>query len=106
MKHLDGTPLTKYQSWVVTAKALEALGLKGVKFGTQSFRIGAASTMAVIGYSVAKIQEIGGWRLGVNRRYVLSVQLQSQVWSHLFLVNMWDCVFFLQLSQSRTGIRY
>lgn len=71
--HVDGSPLTRYQFWADTAKALRELGLDGVKFGTHSFRIGAVSTAAAMGYSVLRIQEIERWRSGVYRQYVCPV---------------------------------
>lgn len=40
------------------AKALDALGLQGVKFIMHSFKISTASTTAAIGYPRARIQEI------------------------------------------------
>ena len=43
--HSDGLPLTKYQFWAVAKKALSALGFVGCKFGTHSFRIGAATCL-------------------------------------------------------------
>ncbi|XP_067323426.1 integrase/recombinase xerD homolog isoform X2 [Anolis sagrei] len=73
--HGDGAPLTKYQFWTVTSKALEALGIKGQKFGTHSFRIGAASAAAAIGYDAAKIKALGRWKSGTYRTYVRPVTL-------------------------------
>lgn len=40
--HQDCSPLTKFQFWSVTRRALDNLGLRGWQFGN-SFRIGAAS---------------------------------------------------------------
>lgn len=68
--HSDGSPLTKYQFWVVTSKALASLGLQGVQFGTHSFRIGAASTAAAMGYSSTQIQGLGRWRSRAFQAYV------------------------------------
>lgn len=68
--HSNGSPLTKYQFWTVTSKALEALGLWGMRFCTHSFRIRAASTAAAMGYSVPSIQAIGRWSSGAYLRYV------------------------------------
>lgn len=52
-QHADRVPLTRYQFWEVTSKALESMGLKGVRFGTHSFRVRAASTLAQMGYPQA-----------------------------------------------------
>lgn len=68
--HEDGVPLTHYQFWVVTAKVLDSLGLKGLKFGTHSFPIGEASTAAQIGYPEDDIKAFGRWRSGAFRQYV------------------------------------
>lgn len=57
-QHADQVQLTCYQFWVVMAKALETLGLKGVRFGTHSFRIGAASTATQIRYPKGQIKAI------------------------------------------------
>lgn len=71
--HADSAPLTKYQFWAVTSLALSKLGLQGVKFGTHSFRIGAASTAAAMGYSETAIRRVGRWRSGAFRAYVRPV---------------------------------
>lgn len=55
-------------------KALKALDLQAVKFGTHSFQIRATLTAAAMGYMVAKIQEIGWWKSGAFRRYVRPLQ--------------------------------
>lgn len=67
-QHVDRVPLTRYQFWVVTLKALSSMGLEGVRFGTHSFRIGAASTAAQMGYPDTQIKAIGKWWSGAFRR--------------------------------------
>lgn len=57
--HADTSPLTRYQFWLVSGKAWVKLGLSGVQFGINSFRIGAASTVAAMGYTPEQIQGIG-----------------------------------------------
>lgn len=57
--HEDGTPLTKFQFWSVTRRALDGLGLSGCQFGSHSFRIGAATTAATMGYTRSDVQWIG-----------------------------------------------
>lgn len=42
--HGDGNSLTAHQFWMATAYALAQLGLSGMRFGTHSFQIGAASS--------------------------------------------------------------
>ena len=68
--HSDGGPLTKYQFWTVAKRALVATGLEGFKFGTHSFRIGAASTAAASGFKAQEIKAIGRWRSGAYKTYV------------------------------------
>ncbi|XP_060100330.1 integrase/recombinase xerD homolog [Heteronotia binoei] len=69
-RHEDGSPLTKFQFWSVTSQALVKLGLSGFRFGTHSFRIGAASTAAAMGYPGPAIQHVGRWRSSAYKSYV------------------------------------
>ena len=57
--HKEGTHLTKYQFWKMTDLALSRVGVQGMKFGTHSFRIGAASTAAALGYHPDDIKHWG-----------------------------------------------
>lgn len=68
--HEDKSPLTKYQFWSVTKWALAHLGLQGVKFGTHSFRIGAAFTAATMGYLVPETKRVVRWCSAAYRSYV------------------------------------
>ncbi|XP_067323141.1 tyrosine recombinase XerC-like [Anolis sagrei] len=68
--HQDGKPLTKFQFWAITAKALDLLGLGHLKFGTHSFRIGAASAAAVMGYKSEEIKALGRWKSGAFKGYI------------------------------------
>ena len=47
-QHRDESPLTKYQFWKLTDMVLERIGIRHMRFGTHSFRIGAASTLSLI----------------------------------------------------------
>ena len=69
-RHRDGSPLTKYQFWKLTDMALERLGVKNLRFGTHSFRIGAASTAASMGYGVERIKQLGRWSSGCYSKYI------------------------------------
>lgn len=91
--HSDGSPLTKFQFWSVTSKALDVLGLQGVKFATHSFRIVAASTAAALDMSSDDIQKNGRWRskpidhmwdIWLNKSVVVLFQMQFAQW--------WDTV--------------
>ncbi|XP_054850615.1 uncharacterized protein LOC129340074 [Eublepharis macularius] len=74
-RHNDRSPLTRYQFWAVTDRALRQLGLVGVKFGTHSFRIGAASTAAAMGYADRTIQKVGRWKSSAYRSYIRPLPL-------------------------------
>ena len=58
-KHEDNLSLTKYQFWKLTDVALDRVGVWGMRFGTHSFRIGAASTAAALNYSMEEIKHLG-----------------------------------------------
>ena len=68
--HNDGSPLTRYQFWRFAKEALRREGAHGLQFGTHSFRIGAASTAASLGYQPQDIKRIGRWASTTYRRYV------------------------------------
>ena len=69
-QHADKSPLTKYQFWKLTGLALQAVGIRGARFGTHSFRIGAASTAAAMGYSTQDIKRLGRWSSSCYKRYI------------------------------------
>uniref|UniRef100_A0ABM5GIP4 Uncharacterized protein isoform X2 n=1 Tax=Pogona vitticeps TaxID=103695 RepID=A0ABM5GIP4_9SAUR len=69
-QHKDGKPLTKYQFWSLTDRALKNIGIGNMRFGTHSFRIGAASTAALLGYDAGKIKRLGRWSSGCFRKYI------------------------------------
>ncbi|XP_067320361.1 integrase/recombinase xerD homolog [Anolis sagrei] len=71
--HKDGFPLTRYQFWALTNKALKVLGLQQHKFGTHSFRIGAASTAARLGYGAERIKSLGRWKSESYKGYIRPV---------------------------------
>ncbi|KAJ7310502.1 hypothetical protein JRQ81_007424, partial [Phrynocephalus forsythii] len=53
--HQNGPPLTTFQFWKVTSVTLERARARGLKFATHSFRIGATSTAATMGYDPTRI---------------------------------------------------
>lgn len=59
--HQNGCPLTKFQFWALTSKALDKARLSGWKFGTHSFQIGAESMAAALGYTQEQIKGVGRW---------------------------------------------
>ncbi|XP_072041931.1 integrase/recombinase xerD homolog [Amphiura filiformis] len=68
--HLDKSPLTRYQVNHILRKALEFGGYPSHKFSSHSFRIGAATSAAVSGFSSEEIQSLGRWRSGIYKVYV------------------------------------
>ncbi|XP_070586874.1 uncharacterized protein [Erythrolamprus reginae] len=68
--HASGDPLTRYQFWAVTTKALARMGLDPKLYGTHSFRIGAASFAAEVGFSPPDIRAVGRWRSTAFRAYI------------------------------------
>ena len=71
--HEDGSPLMRYQFWAVTSRGLQEAGIVGWKSGTHSFRKGAASTAAALGYSKEQIKKVGRWSSHRFKSYVLSL---------------------------------
>ncbi|KAJ7326696.1 hypothetical protein JRQ81_016455, partial [Phrynocephalus forsythii] len=47
--------------WKLTDKVLKMIGMASLRFGTHSFRIGVASTVADLGYGEDAIQQLGRW---------------------------------------------
>lgn len=68
--HASGARATAAQLLAVLRMALKRLGLNPVGFGTHSFRIGAATEAAGLGWSWDRIQQIGRWRSRCYERYV------------------------------------
>lgn len=69
-RHENALPMTVYQFRAVFHAALQRLGVAPGLFGLHSFRTGAASTAARLGFSSGAIQRIGRWRSGAFRYYV------------------------------------
>ncbi|XP_060585109.1 uncharacterized protein LOC132741045 [Ruditapes philippinarum] len=68
--HLNGKPLTRYQFTSVLKKCLNNLRLDYGKFTSHSFRIGAATAAAMLGYDVETIKRAGRWRSEAYRVYL------------------------------------
>ena len=73
--HSNGSLSTKYQFWKLTDKALQQSGVVVLRFGTHSFRIGAASTAATLGYGSEDIKRLGHWNSGCYRHYACVLPL-------------------------------
>ena len=69
--HFDGSPLTRFQFNKILSKviALTDHRLEG-HVSSHSFRIGAATSAAMLGFSYDQIQEWGRWRSTCFRNYI------------------------------------
>lgn len=72
--HRDWAPITQFWFWTITSRALARMGLLGVRFGPHSFRIGAASMVAAMGYPTGDSQRIGRWWSAAFKCYVGNVK--------------------------------
>jgi len=68
--HLNGTPVTRTQFSLVLKKALSSLQIDYGKYNTHSFRIGAATTAAMVGYTTEEIMAAGRWKSKAVESYV------------------------------------
>ncbi len=68
--HFDGSPLTKGQIRAVLEKAINFCGWNGVRVKSHSFRIGAASRAAELGFTDERIMQMGRWKSGAFRAYI------------------------------------
>ncbi|XP_022103377.1 uncharacterized protein LOC110986066 [Acanthaster planci] len=68
--HFDHSPLTTYQFNRMLRACLEALNLSPQGFSSHSFRIGAATSAALNGFSIVQIQQLGRWRSHAVKLYI------------------------------------
>ena len=68
--HMDKTPLTQYQVGTVLKTALEFRGYPSARFSSHSFRIGAATSAAMCGFSSEEIQQLGRWKSCAYQLYI------------------------------------
>jgi integrase len=68
--HYDLTPLTRREFQRVLRKVAAAAGLREGHLTPHSFRIGAATEAASLGYSEVQIQSFGRWRSAAYRSYI------------------------------------
>ncbi|XP_075065178.1 uncharacterized protein LOC142152430 [Mixophyes fleayi] len=68
--HADKSPLSKFQFTDIFKRALVYAGLDPSRFGTHSFRIGAATAAAEEGSSVSAIKALGRWRSDAYKTYI------------------------------------
>jgi hypothetical protein len=68
--HKDNSPLTRYQFGAVLTKTLQALNIDTLGYKSHSFRIGAASWLALQGTSHDRIKKLGRWSSNAFLRYI------------------------------------
>ena len=57
-----------FNTWLVAALSHGSLSSLPIK--SHSFRIGAATYAATVGYTEAQIQKMGRWKSGAFRKYI------------------------------------
>jgi len=65
----DGTPLSKSKFVEAVWQGLSAANLPAQQFASHSFRIGAATTAAMVGLQDSAIQTLGRWRSDCYQLY-------------------------------------
>ncbi|KAJ8317540.1 hypothetical protein KUTeg_005444 [Tegillarca granosa] len=78
--HLSGLPVTKYQFVSVLRKCLNFANIDTKCYKSHSFRIGAASTCAMLGMENMKIAELGRWNSSVYKNYIRIPNCPRVVW--------------------------
>ena len=66
----DGTPLSRPLLVLHLREALSQLGINIANYSGHSFRIGAASTAAAVGFSDSFIQQLGRWKSSAFTTYI------------------------------------
>ena len=69
-RHVNGVPVTRYQFTKVLKTALSHCNMAPGRFTSHSFRIGAATSAALAGWSDSQISECGRWKSNAFRRYI------------------------------------
>ncbi|OCT78138.1 hypothetical protein XELAEV_18029244mg, partial [Xenopus laevis] len=72
--HEDLSPISAFQFRQVLKKAVVANGWDPSKFGSHSFRIGAATEAAMRGDKEERIKDLGRWRSRVFKKYIRQVK--------------------------------
>lgn len=68
--HFNGTPQTRYQVVTILKKCLDLLGVSQKGFSSHSFRIGAATSMSLSGFSDEEGIKAGRWRSAAFKGYI------------------------------------
>ena len=81
--HFSGEPLTGYQFSSILNKTLDICNIDHTNFKSQSFRIGAAATLARQGADKEKIQIAGRWKSDIYFSYILSTFVELSTWANV-----------------------
>lgn len=68
--HRDGSPLTRFQFSSIFKKCLLTVGENPSEYGTQSFRIGAATEAVRAGLAEVDVMRLGRWQSRCSAGYV------------------------------------
>lgn len=68
--HFDGKPLTRRQFVSLLNKALACAGIENTRFTSHSFRIGAATSLAMEGVPDSIIMQLGRWKSNAYKGYI------------------------------------
>ena len=69
-RHATGHPVTRYQFTCVLSKALNQAGINSNFYSSHSFRIGAATSAAMMGLEDEQIAKCGRWTSNIFKSYV------------------------------------
>ena len=70
--HFDGRPITRTQVVAVLKKALSCIGVNHQGYSSHSFRIGAATSLSMLGFSDNMIMQAGRWKSDAYKSYLRS----------------------------------
>lgn len=68
--HLNHKKLTRFQFLAILRSALKFIGLSSDEYNTHSFRIGGATTAAMLGKNDDEIKSMGRWKSDSFKRYI------------------------------------
>jgi hypothetical protein len=68
--HLNHKKLTRFQFLAILRSALKFIGLSSDDYNTHSFRIGAATTAAMLGKNDNEIKSMGRWKSDSFKTYI------------------------------------
>ena len=69
-RHIDGSPVTRYQFVAVLKKSLEKAGIDSQHYKSHSFRIGISTSASLLGISNDDIACYGRWQSNAFKNYI------------------------------------